>query len=37
MQVDLRLVGSVNESILSLFVPSDIIYLIDLPMMLIWA
>jgi lipoteichoic acid synthase len=37
MQVDLRLVGSVNESILSLFVPYDIIYLIDLPLMLIWA
>jgi lipoteichoic acid synthase len=37
LQVDLRLVGSVNESILSLFVPYDIIYLVDLPLMFIWS
>lgn len=36
LNLDLRLVGSVNESIISLFRIYDIIYLVDLPFMFFW-
>lgn len=36
LQVDLKLLSSVNESIMSLFKPKDIIYILDLPFLFIW-
>lgn len=35
-QMNVSMVGSVNSSIMSLFKPKDILYLADLPIMIIW-
>ncbi len=36
LQVDLKLLSSVNESIMSLFKLKDIIYILDIPILFIW-
>ncbi len=36
LQIDLKLLNSVNQSIMSLFKIKDIIYILDLPLLFIW-
>jgi lipoteichoic acid synthase len=36
LQADIKLLSSINESIMSLFKIKDLIYIVDLPLLLIW-